>query len=942
MNELEALAKKEEQEKLQQDQLREQVIGFEQQSVTSDVQQRTAFRDKAIEYQRNYEASLIQDMNAQTQRVEVRQGPPDGDRPLEANAAEESWKEKRSRIKEEKKATAVLKNVLNASSLSATKELRDAARERGIDGRVVSAFSEPLQLDRHGRPATPADEEILRRNQAFAKDYVMGDELARRTRFSEIVNKLLVMEITPHMLEDRNYVLANVQKLKIMSLQLTAMEGVIHDNKAFFDELDPETQQRINEKTDLMGLFGSTFSSACHTCGINSNDGKYWGDSEDNAESRAESLEDYKLQNNAFREACTEWKAKQEYHQQRTREEIARDKAQKLEKYGTYFENGATNFQYDALKETREEIASHPEEYAANRELIDHFYQEFYRTLEASGESAVQGLGYASVALQHRRDTDREGRELYEKADEISEKRGEELKKLAAYSAGLQDVLRATLRGEKLPDAAQKLVADYYEEQRKAHWTKVADDQKAEMQRQQAEEQKLAEEKAQKQAEERAVLGKQLQELQHWDKGEDQDRFRTELFDFQRAFDQAHSVKKEAKRPKAPAEPELKAEPETQKTLRNRDKIAKKSAAQIKEVYDSFRLSIPEDLKQKRPDELHFDARSAWFTDAFHLNKEGQPAEDLDRFIMNRNAQRIRDYASGDAAKRKPILDTAVRQYLNIKLEPDELDDQDRILQDLTYYKKIAQLQIGITTMENENPEYFKKLDPAVREEIQRKKAFLSAFGLNDAVTAIAAMSGVKIDNGSYSDDRDEDEMGEFRKAYLLSKSSLRKASAEYGAETDARKALTRSRVDYEKQDKTLRSSYGVSFPEGASELQYADIQKYRDMIAAHPEEYAANKEAVDAAFREMYKAMTLVGKNTLVMRAYQGISDENGGEQPVRGSEQDLRTRYSNGRAEAYMKEQDLYTHYITGLTGVLEHLLRGKKLNDLGGAVAEHLRQR
>lgn len=103
MNELEALAKKEEQEKLQQDQLREQVIGFEQQSVTSDVQQRTAFRDKAIEYQRNYEASLIQDMNAQTQRVEVRQGPPDGDRPLEANAAEESWKEKRSRIKEEKK-----------------------------------------------------------------------------------------------------------------------------------------------------------------------------------------------------------------------------------------------------------------------------------------------------------------------------------------------------------------------------------------------------------------------------------------------------------------------------------------------------------------------------------------------------------------------------------------------------------------------------------------------------------------------------------------------------------------------------------------------------------------------------------------------------------------------------------------------------------------------
>ena len=62
--------------------------------------------------------------------------------------------------------------------------------------------------------------------------------------------------------------------------------------------------------------------------------------------------------------------------------------------------------------------------------------------------------------------------------------------KLAQYGGSLSDILRATLRGEPMTDEGQKIVAEYYEAQRQAHWNAYADEKKA------AEEQRVAAEKA--------------------------------------------------------------------------------------------------------------------------------------------------------------------------------------------------------------------------------------------------------------------------------------------------------------------------------------------------------------------------------------------------------------------------------------------------------------
>lgn len=148
MNELQAMAdlqklsEKEEQEK--KEQLRDKMMGLEQQSVLDDNQQRFAYKDKAIGYMRSYEASLVQSMNAQAQRVEVKSGPPDDAQPEAAPAAEEKWKDKRTRVARQKKAAADIRNYVKRRALHHAGNERTDQKEgtrRPRDRRLLRSLS---------------------------------------------------------------------------------------------------------------------------------------------------------------------------------------------------------------------------------------------------------------------------------------------------------------------------------------------------------------------------------------------------------------------------------------------------------------------------------------------------------------------------------------------------------------------------------------------------------------------------------------------------------------------------------------------------------------------------------------------------------------------------------------------------------------------------------
>ena len=262
------------------------------------------------------------------------------------------------------------------------------------------------------------------------------------------------MELTPHMLDDRKYVLENAAKLTAMGTQLTSTENVMKENKPFFDSLSPEIRQKLNEKLDLMASFGSALSAAFRSCGINSGTGEYRDEDAASQTERADALADYREYKGMFHEQCAGYLVEQE----RKKVVLGRDEAELkdyyLKTYNAYFPNGATDYHYEALKTVRDSISKNPERYEANKELLDHFYQEFYRALGESGRLTVKSRDYM-------KDLDPDGRLIRKTATKRSVETGDELQPLARYVSAVQDVLLAILRDLPMPKEAQKLLADY-------------------------------------------------------------------------------------------------------------------------------------------------------------------------------------------------------------------------------------------------------------------------------------------------------------------------------------------------------------------------------------------------------------------------------------------------------------------------------------------------
>ena len=983
MNELEALAEKERQEQQQREEqqqaLSQQMIGLEQQSVTMDEQQRKSYKEKAISYQRNYETSLVQDMHAQAQRTEVIGGPGDNARPEEAPAADESWKEKRARVKLAKKAAADIKNYIGASNLAITPEMISAGNVHKIDIRVLSAFSENFQLDRHGKPATPADEEIFHRNQAFARDYIFGSEAERYARLDQMTNEVLAIELTPQMLEDQRYVLENAAKFKRMSLQLVSFESMLHDNRAYYDRMDPRTLQMVKEKTDLMASFGSTLTDVFRINSVQSAKGEYIGDSESAEENRADAQEDFKEHKAMFHGECVDYLLSREYTQLRTSDEVAHDKAQKLEKYGAYFENGATDIQYEELKKTRSLIAANPEAYAANKELVDHFYQEFYRVLEAAGESAVKGLGYASVALAHRRDTDPTGRELNERAETISDERGAELQQLAQYGGSLSDILRATLRGEPMTDEGQKIVAEYYEAQRQAHWNAYADEKKA------AEEQRVAAEKAaeeekqkaeqeaqekariaaEKMAAEEEKLRFEKERVAGWNE-EEKLRYEKERIAGAQNLTAERKAQEETERRKRNNElkklqvfggtmaekkalrthvaaferlqgkaPEEKAGNEiVPNTVKwRRPKTWKQSAQAGVEYLNSLKicanLSVPDDFKKNVA--LKTEKRSPFYLREFKLNEKGQPATKADEDILANNRQRCHDYATGDPALRKPLLDEQVQLFRNVKISPDEFDDPEKIVRDVSYYNTIVRLHLGILSLREENPEYFAAMNPELRDELQKKNDFLINMQVVKLYGAAAGMAGLDVRTRAVLD---EDSIAVYRDVYNETVGMSRQKLSAYNTEQQAERLYRGQKALYAHTNESRRKRSGTTFPGGAGTEQYQEMLQTRRLIEAHPEQYAQNREVVDEMFKRLYANNALFGENEFRIRANQEIVN---GNIPIDedGVSQKDRVRCAAEAIEKLRQEQNRLKEYGDGIKELLGGLLEGNALTESGAMV-------
>ncbi len=382
------------------------------------------------------------------------------------------------------------------------------------------------------------------------------------------------------------------------------------------------------------------------------------------------------------------------------------------------------------------------------------------------------------------------------------------------------------------------------------------------------------------------------------------------------------------------------------KARREREK-KRREARKLCPVGDEYTLDMARDIKQdnmsrnlglsselaEQANANNCDSRVLRvFSENFKLDKRGRPSTEEDQQVLLANRQFISDYTSGNTELRQPHLESITQKILAIQLTPDMMRPEN-LVKHAAEYKHLGDMFTYFENLQKENPEFFEALPQL------QKNLLSSQIELGVAFTAALAQHlnarGIDFNAGDVYESIDPIEMGEAMKGMftdnynLALKTSQIRTSTAYQEEAERQTEQFRENLmeSYTQQDEQLKTVYGVSFPDGATELQYSDLKSYREMIADHPEQYNQNKDVIDRVFSDLYKILSEIGKLTITTRARQEVIDNNN----VFITRDQMRHRLAGaalGGNEQDMARLTTLSHYGNELMDIMQHLLRGKAL--------------
>ncbi|MEG1731342.1 MAG: hypothetical protein RR269_06815 [Oscillospiraceae bacterium] len=393
----------------------------------------------------------------------------------------------------------------------------------------------------------------------------------------------------------------------------------------------------------------------------------------------------------------------------------------------------------------------------------------------------------------------------------------------------------------------------------------------------------------------------------------------------------------------------------------------------------------------RRARAIHIDERNLGsFADPFNINSKGLPASPEDEAVKQRNDDFAEDYLSNDATRRMPFLVQTKNDFINESFNLKESDlSTENVLKNGFELKRRADLFVGIEAIQRENRAFFPKHEnpdeQTFEEKVLKEQEAVNSIFSSALIQKMAAVGVDAVSARIYSyssEDQEAIQQGEMMQAVLTEgyKDLLPKTKArtqklfEDEVKLRAKRNVTevmydgnvpltedekdveestwlknalegeidnssRSIVDaYKRQDQLLTIKYGVSFPDGASELQYADMKHCRDMIANNGGAYVNNRELIDLIYTDFYRALSLVGSKTMEKVSYQTVCDE------VGGSQNDLIQKnlgsVANEMMTKSMVESGSIERRASRLQDLMSHLLRDKPMNDETAELLEKYR--
>ncbi|MGI5979722.1 MAG: hypothetical protein ACOX66_09565 [Oscillospiraceae bacterium] len=444
----------------------------------------------------------------------------------------------------------------------------------------------------------------------------------------------------------------------------------------------------------------------------------------------------------------------------------------------------------------------------------------------------------------------------------------------------------------------------------------------------------------------------QLMRLQSWDglpEGDTKTKHLTDIFSFQTAYDQSVAekmqrlgrraeVRASAPVDQPPAAPEPAPE-ETYKQRRERIKTAKQAAKDLKEQDTSRQAAFTPEILAEATAKGYDKRALKLFCDSYKLNWRGKPASDADRATLERNREYLRKYVTGTEEEHNECLEEATQKILAMDLDLHVFDDEKYVMKHLPEIKEIGDRLTYFENIMQENRAWFDAQPQERKDKIAEKMHFYAIY--STATTVIARANGVESNLFTYTADDPEQQSAirDARESIGMMRETYKKMWLEQAVDKEAKGYYEEERPFYIQQDALFQTQYGVSFPKGASELEYADIAKYREMIAKSPEAYAANAKMIDAMFSDLYRTFEVIGDKSLQMKAKQGVTDaHNTG--VFSGTDDDLISQTALRGIDEIMKETDVYRRYANGLMDALKHLLTGSEPSEPAKPILERYR--
>ena len=370
------------------------------------------YLEQTLALQQQYNEQLTEHIQQAVPQHQVNQAAPAPNPPVQEQAARETYKQRRERQKKIKKAQKacpvgdeytldMAKQIhqLDTGKNNAMSRYLDHARADQLraDKRALKVFSHGFRTDKHGNPL-PEDAQYAQQDQAFVADYLSGDLERRRPHLERITQEMISMRLTPDIFSAENLT-RHPERLKEMTDKMVYFENLQKENPAFFDQIPQVQKEMLAKLQPLFLMFTNAFAQHMDARGINYNQGTVYGHGfsapiQQGLQNRdmAEQLYQNALQQFAQdsrevleQEADRRIQHYEEENQAGNDEMVQTIREEAGDMQDIEFTSNVTFYQYEDLNKYRKMITDHPEQYQANKPLLDAVYQEYYRMLDISG-----------------------------------------------------------------------------------------------------------------------------------------------------------------------------------------------------------------------------------------------------------------------------------------------------------------------------------------------------------------------------------------------------------------------------------------------------------------------------------------------------------------------------------------------------------------------------